>query len=406
MADMMIPEGWRISKIGDTCHILDSKRIPLNSQERATRQGAYPYYGANGIQGYIDDFIFEGEHVLLAEDGGYFDEWDSRPISYLVNGKFWVNNHAHILRAKKGHETKYVHYSLVHKNILKHINGGTRAKLNQSDMREIAYLTPPLPEQQKIATILTSVDTVIEKTRAQIDKLKYLKTGMMQQLLTQGIGHTEFKDSPVGRIPKAWEVKTLGDLIKSMDGGVSVNGENREKGLNEIGVLKVSSVFKGQFLPQEHKAVIPEDVSRARLNPKKDHILFSRANTPLLVGESAYIDKDYHDLFLPDKLWMIDVKSRAQVNVKWLSYILCSDQVRKDITDTATGSSSTMKNISKPSLLGIQIAVPTILEQQEIVLALQSIDTKITTASHKLISVEQTKKALMQDLLTGKVRTN
>ena len=76
MSDL-IPDGWSISKIGDSCEILDSKRIPLNSQERAKRIGFYPYYGANGVQGFIDDFIFEGEHVLLAEDGGNFDQWES-----------------------------------------------------------------------------------------------------------------------------------------------------------------------------------------------------------------------------------------------------------------------------------------------------------------------------------------
>ncbi|AUZ83785.1 restriction endonuclease subunit S [Methylophaga nitratireducenticrescens] len=79
-----VPDGWSLSNINETCEVLDSKRIPLNSQDRSIRQGLYPYYGANGVQGYIDDFIFNGEYVLLAEDGGYFDAWDSRPISYLT----------------------------------------------------------------------------------------------------------------------------------------------------------------------------------------------------------------------------------------------------------------------------------------------------------------------------------
>ncbi len=207
-----VPDGWSETNINNVCNVLDSKRIPLNSQKRATRQGVYPYYGANGIQGFINDYIFEGEYVLLAEDGGNFDQWEDRPISYFVSGKFWVNNHAHILKAKGDNITRFIHYSLVHKNILKHINGGTRAKLNQSDMRDIELLRPPLPEQKKIAAILTSVDTVIEKTQAQIDKLKDLKTGMMQELLTKGIGHTEFKDSPVGRIPVEWGVVTVLEL--------------------------------------------------------------------------------------------------------------------------------------------------------------------------------------------------
>jgi len=140
-----VPEGWEELSVNACCEILDSHRIPLNSEERSKRKGPYPYYGANGIQDYIDEFIFEGDAVLLAEDGGNFDEYDTRPIAQWVTGKFWVNNHAHILRAKSGILDKWVFYSLVHKNILKFINGGTRAKLNQSDLKEIEIIIPPLP---------------------------------------------------------------------------------------------------------------------------------------------------------------------------------------------------------------------------------------------------------------------
>ena len=211
MSDL-VPEGWDKGTLGERCEILDSKRIPLNSEERASRVGDYPYYGANGIQGYIDGFIFDGDAILVAEDGGNFDQYAHRPIAQWVTGKYWVNNHAHILRAKGSDTNKWVFYSLVHKNILKFINGGTRAKLNQSDLREIEILIPPLPEQRKIASILTSVDDVIETTQRQIDKLQDLKKATMNELLTKGIGHTEFKNSELGRIPKSWEVADLGDF--------------------------------------------------------------------------------------------------------------------------------------------------------------------------------------------------
>ena len=141
----MVPEGWKYQRLGMCSQILDSKRIPLNAQERAKRKGVYPYYGANGIQDYIDDFIFDGEYILLAEDGGYFSEYASRPIAQYVKDRFWVNNHAHILKSTAGNSNKWIYYSLVHKNILKYINGGTRSKLNQSDLRDIGILLPTLP---------------------------------------------------------------------------------------------------------------------------------------------------------------------------------------------------------------------------------------------------------------------
>jgi type I restriction enzyme S subunit len=322
------------------------------------------------------------------------------------------------------------HCYVYFKYLLKFINLGSIAdttsipQLNNFHLNEASFAFPPLPEQQKIAAILTSVDEVIEKTQAQIDKLKDLKTAMMQTLLTNGVGtkqasadaalnnrkgyipHTEFKDSPVGRIPKGWEVSSLKDIICSMNGGVSVNGENRPISMGEIGVLKVSSVFKGKFLPKEHKAVIKEDKSRVRVNPLKDRILFSRANTPALVGESGYVERTYTELYLPDKIWMIDVKDRTNIDTRWLSFVLSSGRVRKLISDAATGTSSSMKNISKPNLLAIDIAIPDIGEQKNIAAIIHGIDKKIELSWERHKQNQILKKALMQDLLTGKVRVN
>ena len=120
----LVPGGWSKNTINECCEILDSQRVPVNSEERAKRKGDYPYYGANGVQGYIDDYIFEGDAILLAEDGGNFDQYADRPIAQWVTGKFWVNNHAHILRAKDNATDKWIFYSLVHKNILKFIKTG------------------------------------------------------------------------------------------------------------------------------------------------------------------------------------------------------------------------------------------------------------------------------------------
>jgi type I restriction enzyme S subunit len=92
-----LPVGWKWSRLGNLFEVQDSIRIPVNKTERASRKGPYPYYGANGQVGYIDDFLFEGERVLIAEDGGFFDD-PIRGVAYRVDGKFWVNNHAHVVR--------------------------------------------------------------------------------------------------------------------------------------------------------------------------------------------------------------------------------------------------------------------------------------------------------------------
>lgn len=175
---------WEKVHIKDCAECLDNKRVPLNSEQRSLMSGSIPYWGANGIVDYISDFIFDETIVLLAEDGGYFDEYQTRPISNISYGKCWVNNHAHILRAKKNSLNEWIYYCLVHKNILAFVNGGTRAKLNKSDMLMIPLLLPSLQEQKKIVSLLSLADQEIENLQKKLDCLKQEKKALMQQLLT------------------------------------------------------------------------------------------------------------------------------------------------------------------------------------------------------------------------------
>ena len=124
----------KYSKLEDCCEILDSKRIPVTANKR--RNGKYPYYGANGLQDYVDDYIFDDELVLLAEDGGNFNSKD-KPIAYRVSGKCWVNNHAHVLKPKQGINVDYLCYALMYYDVSGLVNGATRQKLTQATMRKM-----------------------------------------------------------------------------------------------------------------------------------------------------------------------------------------------------------------------------------------------------------------------------
>ena len=119
--------------IEDCCEILDSKRIPITAKNRIP--GPYPYYGANGIQDYVDNYIFDDELVLLAEDGGNFGSTE-KPIAYRVSGKCWVNNHAHVLKPRKGIDVDYLCYSLMFYDTNGLVNGATRQKLTQSTLKK------------------------------------------------------------------------------------------------------------------------------------------------------------------------------------------------------------------------------------------------------------------------------
>jgi type I restriction enzyme S subunit len=174
---------WIKCELLTVCNVLDNKRVPLNDEQRTS--GIYPYCGANGIVDYIDRYIFDEDLILIAEDGGNFDQYETRPIAYWMSGKYWVNNHAHVLKAKNEYNQKYIFYQLEHKDITDYIVGGTRTKLTRAQLDKIEISMPSTyAEQQAIATILNDMDKEIANLEVKRDKYRLIKSGMMQKLLT------------------------------------------------------------------------------------------------------------------------------------------------------------------------------------------------------------------------------
>jgi type I restriction enzyme S subunit len=181
-----IPEDWKVVRLGEVIEIFDSKRIPLSEKERQNMKGSYPYCGANGVIDYINDYIFDGEYVLLAEDGGYWGPFEES--SYIMKGKFWVNNHAHIFRALKNKAINFYLMSILnYLNLNDYIGGATRGKLNQSIMRNIKLPLPPLPEQQEIAEILQTIDQKIEIEQKKKELYEELFKTLLNKIMNQEI---------------------------------------------------------------------------------------------------------------------------------------------------------------------------------------------------------------------------
>jgi len=396
--EIEIPEEWRFQKIRECCNILDSKRIPINSEERKKIQGNIPYYGANGIQGYVNDHIFDEEIILLAEDGGYFEEYKTRHIAQYVIGKSWVNNHAHVLNSKKNILLKWVFYSLVHKNITQYINGSTRTKLNQSDLQQISILIPPLSEQQKIASILSNVDNLIESTGKVITHSKKVKTGLMQKLLTRGIGHTKFKKVPwlFGKeieIPEEWEnvnVEYVADKLLSggtpstmiteyWDGDIpwtkgavltTNNTTNGERFISELG-LKNSST---SIISKDNLLVVSR-VSIGNISINKIDVAINQDITAVILNKT---------ICLTDFLyWNL---------LQTISILVSFSQ------------GTTIQGFTRKDLSSHKVLLPSLPEQQKISSILSNIDSKITSQEQYKEKLEKLKKSLMQKLLTGEVR--
>ena len=151
--------------VEDCCEILDSQRIPITASER--EEGEYPYYGANGIQDYVANYIFDDELVLLAEDGGNFGSKE-RPIAYRVSGKCWVNNHAHVLKPKAGLDVDYLCYSLMFYNVDGMVNGATRQKLTQAAMRKMQIPARSMDEQKYIVDGLNRIIKIKEQRQREL----------------------------------------------------------------------------------------------------------------------------------------------------------------------------------------------------------------------------------------------
>jgi len=156
----MIPKGWRVGKLEEIITNYDRKRVPLSSRERENRKGIFPYYGAASILDYIDDYLFDGVYLLMGEDGTVITE-DGKPVLQYVSGKFWVNNHTHVLQGKNPFSTEYVLLQLKNINVKHIVTGAVQPKINQGNMNELPVVIPDeftlLNFQDTIAPIFSNI---------------------------------------------------------------------------------------------------------------------------------------------------------------------------------------------------------------------------------------------------------
>ncbi|WP_180159996.1 restriction endonuclease subunit S [Acinetobacter sp. YH12054] len=176
---------------------------------------------------------------------------------------------------------------------------------------------------------------------------------------------------------KGWKIGRVGELIDSLESGISVNGEDGTPSNDDYAVLKVSAVTYGKFNPKASKRITGSELRRAKCTPKKGQIIISRSNTPDFVGASCYVTEDYPNRFLPDKLWQTVPHPDKEVEHKWLAYFLASPWARFRLSKLATGTSNSMKNITKSELMTLPVQIPPFLEQKRIASFLECWDNAI-----------------------------
>ena len=201
---------------------------------------------------------------------------------------------------------------------------------------------------------------------------------------------------------KGWKSGRVGELIASLESGISVNGVDGTPSNDDYAVLKVSAVTYGKFNPQASKKITGSELQRAKCIPKKGQIIISRSNTPELVGASCYISEDYPNRFLPDKLWQTIPHPEKKVEHKWLAYFLASPWARFRLSSLATGTSNSMKNITKSELLTLPVPIPPFLEQKRIASFLECWDKAIEKTEALIAAKEKQFEWLTQSLISKK----
>lgn len=330
-------------KLADVCEILDNKRIPITASDRKT--GIYPYYGANGVQDYVDGYIFDEDLVLLAEDGGNFGSKD-KPIAYRVSGKCWVNNHAHVLRPLKNIDVDYLCYSLMFYDVNKLVNGATRKKLNKSEMLKMEVPLLELEEQRQIVKKIKRLENIIESRKKQVDLLDLLI--------------------------KSRFIEMFGDPVTNPNQFPKV-------ALSELADIKIgpfgSLLHKEDYIENGHPIVNPSHIIEGKI----------AIDTSLTISNKKYMELESYQLHVGDVVLgrrgemgrcavvlkngllcgtgSMIIRTKGEVTADFIQKIISFPTFRKSIENMSVGQ--TMPNLNVPIVSNFFVIKPPIEVQKE-----------------------------------------
>ncbi len=360
-----------MARLEEVCEILDSRRVPITAKDRIA--GQYPYYGANGVQDYVADYIFDDELVLLAEDGGHFGSSD-KPIAYRVSGKCWVNNHAHVLKPKACIDVDYLCYSLMFRDVSDIVNGATRQKLTQADMRKIEIPLLPMEEQKTVVEKISKVFELIILRKEQLAKLDQLVKSRFIELFGDDVSTAK-----------------LGDVCRMINGD---RGKNYPSGDDfvENGVPFVNAGhlqnrkvdFCGMNYITEEKFNL---LSQGKM--QEGDILYCLRGS---LGKHGLVD--FERGAVASSLVILRC-NQEQVLPQFLLYALETPEIELQLKAANNGSSQ--PNLSAASVKAYDIKLPTIEQQKQFVSFVEQVDKSKLTIQASLDQLELLKKALMQE---------
>jgi type I restriction enzyme S subunit len=439
-----VPRGWIWARFGEVTINRDGERVPVSSVERAALEKIYDYYGASGVIDKIDRFIFDKTLLLVGEDGANLIN-RSTPIAFLAHGKYWVNNHAHVIDATHSVLLNYLALFLNSISLELYVTGTAQPKLNQAKLNNIAVPMPPLEEQARIVAKVDELMVLCDRLEAQQQERRKLQNALRQstlqalasaqsplelqagwerlqnnfgQLFSEPEDVKELRSlcvelairgalspadtpndssnasellekltklktgkrsvksprvDPPFELPAQWQWVFLDDLLQGAESGWSPKCDAEPRHSGEWGVLKVSAVTWGNFRPNENKRLPPSFDPRPEYEVKPGDFLISRANTAELVARSVIVENN-----APDRLLMSDKIVRLifiDPSVKdWVNLVNNSQFAREYYRANATGTSDSMRNVSRQVIHELPIPLPPKSIQAAVIKKLAQLD--------------------------------
>ena len=386
-------EAWHFNSLDSVCEVLNNRRRPITGNERTP--GPYPYYGASGIVDYVGDFIFDERLLLVGEDGAKWGAFEK--TAFIADGKYWVNNHAHVLKPIAANDTLLENY-LTMLDLSPFVTGAAPPKLTLGKLKGIPIPLPPKPaEQQKIAECLSSVDELIAAQARKVNALKTYKKGLMQQLFPR-----EGETQPRLRFPEfqnagEWEVKRVderGNILAGKALAVNAPGPQRP-------YLRTKNVLDGAIDLSDVLTMPMSDAEFSRFEVLDGDILLNEGQSLGLVGRASIYRGEFDQRCAMQNALL---RFRAFPSTCPEFAVQAFQQCQKDGTFASIATQTTsVAHLGSSRFSALELTwPPTFAEQQRIAACLSSSDALITAETQKNAALKTHKKGLMQHLFPSR----
>lgn len=349
-----LPPGWIKIPVTEFTKLHDSRRVPLNAKQRDGMRGPFPYYGANGLVDHVNDYLFDGEYTLLAEDGGYFDD-PKRGVAYEVSGKFWVNNHAHILEPLGGITNRFLCYALNSTDWMPFVGGSTRLKLTQGGLEQACIGLPPLAEQQRLVAKIDSLSAKSRRARDHLDHIPRLVEKYKQAILAVTFNSTRFGGWQRGELEKFVTDALIG-LVRSRTEQSWTHGTPYIR-MNHFNM-------EGDWNTDDLTFVEVSDGERERYQLRSGDLVFNTRNSFELVGKVAVWPDGRPGFVYNNNLLRVRLIPEIDPRFAWL--FMMSPPFR-DYLQSVKSATTSVCAIYQRSIMAAPFAFPPLDEQRAIV---------------------------------------